>query len=480
VAEAELFQSLVPFNTHWQGGDVSELVKRHRHVRRSFKHMRDRLHRLPFELMAGPRQVGKTTLMGHLMQSLVDEGIACERIAYALLDSPPTALELRGSLDSLVATLERFLLRKPLTELSGEFYLFLDEIQTLPDWDRQLKGLYDRYQTRLRVLATGSSSAAIVNPPTADFAGRVARSRLYPLKFSETLEQVLPQGEALGEQARRMRQTVEWARGPRGSRDQLATAFRELYDQALPHAPEVERAFDTYLVRGGYPGAQQATSEEVYRFFETGIDTVLAKDLRTYEGVRKPSAFRAFLTRAARDHSGKINAARMARDVSVDETTIPQWVDIGIDLFLLERLPAVNESLFPLPRKAEKLYVQDPGVLSYLTGESDLPSLVASGRIGSRLEGTIVDHTKRLQFNAFRGRNAAIGYWSDPETDIVAELPGMKLALEVKKGGKRGESRLRSLLDREPGLLAVMVTEKEMDTAGEVWKLPAWLWALTA
>jgi uncharacterized protein len=79
VADADLIRALRPFNTHWETRRASELVRRHPHRRRSFFHVRRRLDDLPFEIVAGPRQVGKTTLMGHLIDDLLASGHSPER-----------------------------------------------------------------------------------------------------------------------------------------------------------------------------------------------------------------------------------------------------------------------------------------------------------------------------------------------------------------------------------------------------------------
>ena len=443
--------------------------------------MRRRLADLPFELMTGPRQVGKTTLMGHLMADRVKAGTPPSRILYALLDAPSIALELDGTLRPLLAAYERFVLGHPIEEGQGPVFLFLDEVQSLPAWDAELKGLYDRHHPWMRVLATGSSSAALTNPPRADFAGRVHRSRLYPLKLSETLELATPSASVVCDEARALRTGLDWSRPPKKVQEELAAALETLHVHARSHHLAIMAAYDRYLLTGGYPAAQApSTREDVYRFFETGIDTILAKDVKLYESVRNLAAFRNFLALLARGHGGKLVAAHVAREIGVDATTVPEWVKIAQDLFLVQTLPALSESFQPVARKAEKAYVQDPGVLSYLGGQPTLERLESSGRIGHVMEGALLDHLRRLQFNALGGRAGSVGFWDKPEVDLVVELPRFHLAVECKRGGSGAGGRLRALFGDRDDVLPIVATRDDFDVSSRPWRVPAWLLMLTA
>ena len=483
MADIDIIRALRQFNVHWDGRDVSQLIRRSPHKRRSFAHLRRRLEDLPFEVVAGPRQVGKTTLMGHLMEDLVASGVPREHVAYVPVDFPPLALEMDGRLAPVIEAYERFILKEEIGRAAGKVYLFIDEVQSLANWGAELKGLYDAYHPRLRVLATGSSSAALLNAPSADFPGRIERSHIHPLKFSEVLQDSVPGTEPLVRSARAARAVLASARKDPESRTAAASRLKSLHVEASAHEADVRRVLDVYLVRGGFPAAQPPASEQdAFRFFESTIDTVLSKDLKLYEKVRKPGAFRSFLAKLAKEHGGKFVSASYAKDLGVDKETPAVWKAIAEELFLVHQLAQLNESFAVIPGRADKAYMQDAGLRAYLSASARLEDLEHSGVVGSVVEGILFDHLRRLQFNAFGHRNGRIGYWDRPEVDFLVELPGVWLAIECKYRAtpSSGVTRLRETFAGDARVLPIVSTRNAFDVESDVWSLPLWLLLLVA
>jgi uncharacterized protein len=476
MGDADLFRALAGVNTHWLTNEVSPLIKRSPHRRRSFQPLRTRLERLPFYVLAGPRQVGKTTLMGHLMEELLNSGTPREAVLYAPLDQPPVSAELGGQLEPLVACFERYVAKAPLAQRPSPAYFFLDEIHTLDDWGLQLKGLHDRYHPWLRVLATGSSSAAIFNPATADHPGRFERGLIYPLKYRECLEIQHPQLRDFAGQAKSWRDAWNRLGRDASQRNSLASVLENLHRESQPHHGNLQATLDHYFLRGGYPAAQPpATWNDALRFFEATLDAVIGNDLKTYGNVRKPGTFKIFLAKLGKEHGGKFVARSHADDLGVDKETPAGWKHIAEEVFLVHQLGQLNENLHPVPAKADKAYLQDPGIRSYLTATPDLADLETSGRIGEVAEGVLFDHLRRIQFNMHGHRNGVIGYWSKPEVDFLVQLPHAWLAIESKYRRRPRGSHLRRLATERPDLLCIEVTRDDFDVDGAVWQMPLWM-----
>lgn len=483
MGAAELVEALQTFNPQWREGEVSPLIKKTALRRRSFFHVRRRIESLPFEVIAGPRQVGKTTLMGHLMEDLIASGHPPRNVLYAPLDSPPVALESGGGLHPVVEAYERFVLQAPLDASPRPvFFFFLDEIHSLSDWGRELKGLHDRYHPTLRVLATGSSSAAILNPPTADLPGRVRRSRIHPLKLSETLEKAHPETADLARLARDTRATLAQAQAGPDGRAALKDALRQFHAAGVAHLFAIRMALDAYALRGGYPAAQPPAGDaDVYFFFEATLDTALTKDLKLYESVRKAGAFRVFLAKLAKAHGGKFASLAHATELGVDKQTPAAWLTVAEELFLVHALPQLNDGLNVAHGKAEKVFFQDPGFRAFLRPGTRLDDLERTGEIGSVMEGILFDHLKRLQFNAFEHAGGVIGYRDRPEVDFLVQLPRCWLAIELKyRGSPGGTKRLADLAQRRPDVLPLLVTRDRLDLESDVWQVPLWLMLLLA
>jgi predicted AAA+ superfamily ATPase len=116
------------------------------------------------QLLAGPRQVGKTTLLLEVLAAHE------QRAVYAAADSPEAALP--GFWERLWATAEEIVDRE------GMAIVLLDEAHLFPDWAARLKGEWDRLRRRKRavhVVATGSSALRLVRGSRESLAGRFER-----------------------------------------------------------------------------------------------------------------------------------------------------------------------------------------------------------------------------------------------------------------------------------------------------------------
>lgn len=118
------------------------------------------------QLLTGPRQVGKTTLLLEIAAEFGDAAV------YAAGDEPDAALP--GFWERRWAEAEERAQR-------GTAILLLDEVHRLPDWANRLKGRWDqlrRKHTPVHVVATGSSALRVATGSRESLAGRFERMNL--------------------------------------------------------------------------------------------------------------------------------------------------------------------------------------------------------------------------------------------------------------------------------------------------------------
>ncbi len=467
---------LEDWNTHWSGGPVSPLILRHPEPRAAVPHMVEELvaPRDPqWSLRPGPRQIGKTTSLGHVTMDLLARGVSPHRIVIAPMDQPAVAKTIDGDLQALIQAA----LESHPADPDRPLFLLLDEIQDLPEWDLQLKTAWDRYQDRVRVTATGSSALRLVRSTGASLANRIRKTRMYPMKFREVLAAHPDRSRHLDDHA--WNQFEALARTARKAlldgKDKARAALRELHGWIA-----AQRGLDAYLhavfleycVWGGYPpvrpGGQKQGVERV-EFFEAVWGSIVARDL-PHAGVRDLLGFNRMFQAIGENTGGKFvpaNTAKIVQDVKSE--TVKAWKQILEDLHLVQQLPPLRPNL-RLDKAKDKVYLLNTGWFAHWRHVLDHTTIIGRPEMGALIETVVHDHLRRLRYNLLRSTTGRIGYVRDPEIDFCMQLGERWLLVEVKSGGSKVE-RLNQVGDKND--LRIVVSSTKNDLRDEdLWIVP--------
>ena len=102
-------------------------------------------------MIKGPRRAGKSTVMYQLIHTLLQRGISKDAILYMNLEEPALGPKLSvETLDKLYDTYRAHIFP------SGKAYVFLDEIQNVPDWERWVRARAE--SENIQIILTGSSA----------------------------------------------------------------------------------------------------------------------------------------------------------------------------------------------------------------------------------------------------------------------------------------------------------------------------------
>lgn len=191
------------------------------------------------QLLTGPRQVGKTTLLLELVEA---EGASA---VYFAADGPAAALP--GSWERLWTRAEQ------IARDRGRCVLLIDEAHLLHDWAARLKGEWDRLhrrRLRIHVIATGSSALRLAAGSRESLAGRFERLTL-----------------------------THW------SASSLASVF----------AIAPEEAAEVFVRFGSYPGAFGLRSDQARwsaYVRDAIVEPAIGRDVVAHASVRKPALLR--------------------------------------------------------------------------------------------------------------------------------------------------------------------------------------------
>ncbi|MFI3244774.1 MAG: ATP-binding protein, partial [Akkermansia sp.] len=244
-------------NTWWTSAcipsDYAAMSQRH-YIEQFYPLVRDlSIRRAP--ILMGPRRVGKTVMIFHCIQQLLQEGIAARKIIYISIDTP---IYSNYELEELFHLATQALSDKG--EPAG-YYVFFDEIQYLKDWEVHLKSLVDTYR-QCKFVASGSATATLKMKSRESGAGRFSDFSLPPLTFFEYITFIKAQG--------------------------LLTAGATLADWSCLDIEQLNRHFVNYINYGGYPEvvfSQSAQNNPDQFILNDIVDKVLLRDLPSLYGI---------------------------------------------------------------------------------------------------------------------------------------------------------------------------------------------------
>ncbi len=201
------------------------------------------------------------------------------------------------------------------------------------------------------------------------------------------------------------------------------------------------------LTWGSLPKIFQFNSDiEKSEFLKSYVHVYLKEEVFQEQLVRNTEAFRKFLPIAAQMNGKILNFNAIAKDLSVDWTTVKTYFEILEDTWLGFFLPAYNRSLRKQQLKSSKFYFFDVGVQRAL--EQMLSVAPTTGQmIGPLFEQFIILEIYRL--NDYLRRDFRFSYLATQgglEIDLVVERPGQKTVLvEIKSTSELREDHLRNL-----------------------------------
>lgn len=349
-------------------------------------------------VLLGPRRVGKTILIRHLIASLLGQAVPASRVAYVEMDHPL----LHGqSLDALVHQIES---ATPHGE--GPRYLFFDEIQSHKDWEKHLKPLVD-HRPDLKILVSGSAAAALKRQSTESGAGRFTDFLLPPLTFSEYL-QLRQEPAAITEEKRGLYALVDI--------DQLNTQFVE------------------YINYGGYP--ELALSPTVRgnpeRFVKSDIvDKVLLRDLPQLYGIKDIQELNSLFTLLAFNTAEEVSFEKLSQRSGVGKQTIQKYIEYLEAAFLIKRVFRVDQD--------GRRYQRERNFKVYLTNSAMFTGLFGARSPDDADFGHLVETALFAQrFHEDARLNYARWGTDDCEVDLVESSQALKpiAALEIKWSDK--------------------------------------------
>ena len=361
----------------------------------------------PVLLLTGPRQVGKTTMLEHLIEV---EGKGRKKV----------------SLDDL--TLRELAKTDP--KMFFQLYqppLLIDEVQYAPELFPYIKIMVDERHQPGDFWLTGSQLFKMMEGVQESLAGRVALLHLSPLSQSEIMKRPPEPPFSL----------------------ELPLLSERQNGRQMLNTPEVFQ----HIHQGGMPALVTGTYSNASIFYSSYIDTYMERDVRRLSNDIDSLKFLRFLRSVAARTSQQVNYKGIADDAEIDQTTAKNWLHVLEALEIIFLLEPYSNNVLKRTVSTPKLYFYDSGIVCYLTRWSSPETAMEGAMSGALLENYTVAEIIKTYQNA--GQEPFLYYYRDKdarEIDLILEQDGKLFPIEIKKMASPPKklTKVFDLIDKSP------------------------------
>lgn len=365
------------------------------------------------KVVTGIRRCGKSTLFDLFIDYLKMSGVKSNQIIYINLEDADYDFK-------NYKELYHFINEKIISE--DNFYVFLDEVQNVPGFQRAIDSLY--IKKNVDVYITGSNAYLLSGELATLLSGRYIEIKMLPLSFKEY----------------------------------VSTFDNNNYQQL----------FLDYMRNGGMPGninILKSNVNDLDKYLDGIFSTIVYKDIMARNNITDKLLLESVI-KYIFDSIGspisikKISDTLTSKGISTSNHTVENYITALLESFLIYKVERFDVKGKNLLARDYKYYVVDSGLRSYLLGKK------ADSDMGHILENIVYLELLR------RGYKVYVGKVDDLEVDFVAEnrdgLRYYQVALTVRDE-KVLERELRSLQktgDHYPKTLLTLDMDLETDYDG--------------
>jgi predicted AAA+ superfamily ATPase len=350
-------------------------------------------------VLMGPRRVGKSVMLFHTIQELINTGVKPTKIAYVSVETP------------IYSNIPLERLFKLCCKAAGEdekgFFMFFDEIQYLPNWELHLKSLVDAYLYS-KFVVSGSAAAALKLKSNESGAGRFTDFFLPAVNFYEFLK------------------------------------LRQINEAVLNDKNMLNEYFVEYINFGGYPEVifSSALQSKAGRYLRNDIvDKVLLRDLPSLYGIRDVQELNRLFNVLAYNSGNEISMETLNKTSGIDKQTMKKYLEYLETAFLIKVIHRIDINSKRFKREYFfKAYLTNPSLRSALF--APLSFVNDDKMIGNMIETTVFSQVHNNVLHYAR--------WNTGEVDFILPdknfMPAFTLEIKWSNRYFHSPAELKSLL----------------------------------
>ena len=330
-------------------------------------------------LLIGPRQVGKTTLLKNMIESVSTE----KKVQFWNCDESDVRQFLS---EANSAKLKSF--------VGNSDFIVIDEAQRVKDIGLTIKLLHDSFPN-VQLAVTGSSSLDLSNSINEPLTGRKFEYNLFPFSINELVNHT-----------------------------SMLEEMRQLQNR---------------LVYGFYPDVVNNPGEEK-EILTNIVNSYLYKDVFEFQDIRKSSVIEKLVQALALQVGSEVSFNELGNLLGIDTATVQRYVDLLEKAYVIFHIRSFSRNVRNELKKSIKIYFYDNGVrnsvisnFSPIELRSDIGALWENFLISERIKNNAY-HNKHAKYYFWRTTQKQ-------EIDFIEEAEQNLFAYEFKYNPKKGNSK---------------------------------------
>ena len=360
--------------------------------------------------VTGIRRCGKSSLLGLVMNRLIENGVSRQQILCIGFDDERFLSISAENLDEILQAYREMFPNQPMKDV----YMFFDEIQLVEGWELFVLRVYKTYCKNIYI--TGSTAKMLSEEMASALRGWPDEYREYPLSFNEYLS----------------------FRGINANR------FTEEGGAILADS------FRSYCKEGGFP--QVVLTEGISRktkLLQSYFNTMLFRDMIEHYHIGASSVIvRYFLKRVMNNLTKPTSVNNIynelkSQGIKVSKDSLYAWLEYACNIYMFRRVPKYTKSLVKESMSPSKYYMTDIGLRNaVLLSQSEDEGKALENIVYMMLERSLKEDDRVFYFSEAKECDFVIQRgdqieelvqvcWELEETNIEREVEGILAASAV-------------------------------------------------
>ncbi|MEK7860403.1 MAG: ATP-binding protein, partial [Chloroflexota bacterium] len=339
-------------------------------------------------VLTGMRRVGKTTLY-----RMIFDGIKSNNKVFLDMENPLIQRVFEEEdFNNIILNLKEYGISS-----KSKTYVFLDEIQAMPQAVKAVKYLYDHYD--IKFFLTGSSSFYLKNLFPESMAGRKFIFELFPLDFEEFLV----------------------------FKNQKKEFYKDFSDKDRKKNfisfERLKKFYDDYLEYGGFPGVVLEEEKENKKLkLDDIFKSYFEKDVKSLADFKEINIFRDLILLLMQRAGSKVEISKLSSELGVSRETIYSYLSFLEGTYFINLISPFSRNVDREVSGSKKVYLCDNGLLNTFAKISE----------GSLFENAVFNNLKKY---------GKICYYQKRTGREIDFILNEAIALEAKLSGIASDER---------------------------------------